>query len=209
MHTVGILKSTKFSTRKEKDGNVNIATIEIEVALENLQHDDLRFLAVKQCQAVDMSLLPSWGNRKPGDLVGRTLPLTDSEQERYDAEAERLVDHKMQQDGCERAQAWSRLEKMVDYLQSPDMPSTLIDPAEAETAPDQFTEQPESETLAVVGKLIKHNMGQIVYQIQSVTNGKVRLVNALTGNILGEKVSLANIERFYEEVEQQPALAQG
>lgn len=165
MHTVGILKSTKFSTRKEKDGDVNIATIEIEVVLENLQHDDLRFLAVKQCQAVDMSLLPSWGNRKPGDLVGRTLPLTDSEQERYDAEAE--------------------------------------------TAPDQFTEQPESETLAVVGKLLKHKMGQTVYQIQSVTNGKVRLVNALTGNVLGEKVSLANIERFYEEVEQQPALAQG
>jgi hypothetical protein len=60
IETVGTLKSTKFSTRKEKDGDevyeTNIATLTTEIVLDNLNGDELRFLAIRQGQSVSIEL---------------------------------------------------------------------------------------------------------------------------------------------------------
>lgn len=60
IETAGLLKSTKFITRKERDEDeiieINMAVITLEVPLDNLSGDHLRFLARQQNQAVSIAL---------------------------------------------------------------------------------------------------------------------------------------------------------
>ena len=205
IETAGLLKSTKFITRKERDEDetieINMAVLTLEVPLDNLTGDGLRFLALRQNQAVSIALGLTYQPLKEekGEQVTLTEEFQKADQPEcgLDAELARiakkeaqefaLVEHVMDRDGVAHEEAVQHIEEMADTLQEPE---------EAEDA------LPE---LAVVGKIVKHKQGQAIYKITRVGGNSVELTNLQSGMM--SNTGLHAFEKFYIEA-QEPVLTQ-